>query len=607
MSESNGKVLKLQASRAPDGRARIVALVGDREVARDVCDLFNNDDCERVAEVIHRAVPAIELIKIRRELMLIDRENLPNPSGSIPGEWPVPESIDRPKMELFPIAALTEPLRSWVIEIARAYQVPVDLPALLGLAVCAGAVARRVEVQAGRSWIEPINLYVAVLLDPGNRKSAAFKAAFSPLEAIERDLIESSGPGIAKAMAERRMREAELKELEKKGSKGCANSAMQACMLAAELQAEPLLQMPKLIVDDSTAEAVEILLAAQGGRLVVAGCEGGLFDVMAGRYSSGMANLDCFLKGHAGDNLRVDRVSRSCVVERCCLTLAYAVQPAVLRGLADRPSFRGRGLIGRFIYAVPESPLGLRQVDPEPASPMVLAEYDKLIRRLFDAYQNVGDPKRLRLGKGAVVLFHDWQSQIERWLGEYGRLAELRDWGGKLAGQVARLAGILHLVQDDDTEPISEGCMESAIVIGQWAVEHAKAVIELMAGQSAPCDDAGYIRRWIIERALLSFSRRDVQNHGRARFDGDPDRLDAALELLVDRHWLRAIGAEFKGAGRPPSPRFAVNPNAANYPHNTLKSIVAMSEADSAYSADACVQTENGDRDQAVDRDRGVI
>lgn len=596
------KVLRLQACKADRGRAKIDALIDGKTVLSEVVDLHVGADRDQFAEKLHQLIPVVELIAIQRELLKIDRENLPNPVGSTPGdEWRLPESIDRPKMAMFPVDQLTEPLRSWVIEIARAYQVPADLPALLSLAVCAGAVARRVEVQAGHSWIEPINLYIAILLDPGNRKSAAFKAAFGPLEEIEHALIESTGPYIAKEMAERRMREAELRDLEKKGSKGSEESAMRACSLAAELQGEPLLMMPKLIVDDATAEAIESHLAAQGGRMVVAGCEGGLFDVMAGRYSTGMANLDCFLKGHAGDNLRVDRVTRgSFFVERCCLTLAYAVQPDVIRGLADRPSFRGRGLIGRFIYAVPESPLGVRQIDPEPASLFVVEEYHRLIKRLFDAYQMDGEPKRLRLSKDAAVLFHDWQVQIERWLGEFGRLADLRDWGGKLAGQVARLAGILHLVQSDHTEPITCACMEAAITIGRWAVDHAKAVIEMMGGQSLYYDDAGYVRRWIIERGLHAFSRRDAQNHGRARFDGNPDRLDAALDLLVDRHWLRPIGAELKGAGRPPSPRFAVNPSALNHPHNTQKSIMAMPATGSAHSADTCAQSEFDDRDRGV-------
>ena len=79
--------------------------------------------------------------------------------------------------------------------------------------------------------------------------------------------------------------------------------------------------MPKLIVDDATSEAIEMALVAQGGRLVVAGAEGGLFDVMAGRYSSGVGNFDVFLSGHANEDRRVVSASPvgSIFIERCLL------------------------------------------------------------------------------------------------------------------------------------------------------------------------------------------------------------------------------------------------------------------------------------------------
>jgi replicative DNA helicase len=72
------------------------------------------------------------------------------------------------------------------------------------------------------------------------------------------------------------------------------------------------------------------------------------------------------------------------VVDRCCLTLAYAVQPDVIRGLAGKPSFRGRGLIGRFLYALPENNLGNRSIDPDPMPGNVVDQYDQLIRRLSE-------------------------------------------------------------------------------------------------------------------------------------------------------------------------------------------------------------------------------
>ena len=83
-----------------------------------------------------------------------------------------------------------------------------------------------------------------------------------------------------------------------------------------------------------------------------------MFDQMAGRYNQAAGpNLGVYLKGHAGDLLKVDRRGRPPeYVERPCLTIGLAVQPEVLRGLAGRPGFGGRGLLARFLYSLPAEP-----------------------------------------------------------------------------------------------------------------------------------------------------------------------------------------------------------------------------------------------------------
>ena len=563
---NENKELRLRIAKAPDGRAKIETTIGDDVVAADVIDLWSDVERDRFANAIHAAVPALPLLAIQRELLKIDRENLPKVVGP-DDPWPEPASIDRPSVPAFPVDILPEPLRAWVSATAEACQVPSDLPALLALAASAGAVARRVEIVAGLGWIEPINLYVACLLEPANRKSAVFAAAFRPLREIERELMEMAAPEVARLSSARRVKESKLRKAERKACDGdCPESAELAGVLAAELAEEPVAAMPMLLVDEATAEAVEIALAAQGGRLICAGAEGGLFDVMAGRYSSGVANLDCFLKGHAGDDLRVDRVTRgSIVVDRCCLTLCYAIQPEVIRGMAERPSFRGRGLIGRFLYSMPDTRLGKRAINSAPVSCALAESYSALVRRLSVIESDGERPRYLTMSPGASSCFYAWQVEVEGWLGESGRLRDLRDWGGKLCGLTARLAAIMHLVETDSVEPwdvqIGLPAIESAIVIARWAVNHAEAVIGLMTGAGCGLDDAGYILRWIRESERTEFSRRDVQVHARSRFDGEPEKLDDAIELLAERGWIRPIAAtERAGAGRKPSPRFAVNP-----------------------------------------------
>jgi hypothetical protein len=125
---------------------------------------------------------------------------------------------------------------------------------------------------------------------------------------------------------------------------------------------------PQLLADDSTPEALANLLAAHR-RIAVLSAEGGVFDMMAGRYQSSVGpNLDVYLKGHAGDPIRVDRVTakRVAYVAAAALTIGVTVQPAVLRACRDRPGFRGRGLLARFAYAVPQSTVGYRKVGAPP-------------------------------------------------------------------------------------------------------------------------------------------------------------------------------------------------------------------------------------------------
>ena len=189
----------------------------------------------------------------------------------------------------FPTAVLPDALRQWVEAESHATQTPADLAALLALSVCSVGIARRVAVEARPGWREPVNLFTAVLLEPGNRKSAVFADAMKPLRELEAELIEAARPEVARAQSDRRQDEARLRKLEKTAAEKHGDEAAQARHeagnLAADLAdgAEPVL--PRLIVDDATAEKLGIMLAEQGGRIASMSPEGGVFDLMAGLYS----------------------------------------------------------------------------------------------------------------------------------------------------------------------------------------------------------------------------------------------------------------------------------------------------------------------------------
>jgi len=190
----------------------------------------------------------------------------------------------------------------------------------------------RAVVRVRQGWVEPVNLYTVVVMEPSERKSPVFSAMSRPIYALERKLRAEATDTIAEARVQRRAAEQLLAQAEK--TAGIATGAERETALAEAVDAATDLAKldvpaePKLVVDDITPEAVATVLAEQGGRLAVLSDEGGIFAIIAGRYS-GQANTGVFLKGYSGTQLRVDRSNRpSELVENPALTLGLTVQPA---------------------------------------------------------------------------------------------------------------------------------------------------------------------------------------------------------------------------------------------------------------------------------------
>jgi hypothetical protein len=511
--------------------------------------------------------------------------------------WPELLPFEELELPPFPTSALPKVLRDWVTATSRFTQTPADLAGLLALAACSAGIARRVEVEPRPGWREPVNLFVVVLLDPANRKSAVFHDALAPLRELEAEWIEAARPEIARRQSERRRAERRLAKLEKlSGEKGDARAHREADQLAEQLARWDEPALPRLLVDDATSEKLGILLAQQGGRVASMSPEGGVFDLMAGLYSkSGLPQFGVYLMGHAGDDLITDRVGRESLrVARPALTCAYALQSQVIRGLAAKAVFRGRGLLARFLYALPHSWIGRRQIVPPPVPEAVRAAYHDVVRGLFEGGKREEErggggewekddanlspspahplppapPRLLTLDARAAGRFGVWQAEVEAMLADGGAMETFRDWGGKLAGATLRLAAVLHCVAEvESREPrvesrqLSEETLEAAITIARYLIPHAEAALRLMRACEDPAwDDARYLLRWIERQGAGRFTKNEARQHGKRRFSR-PDDLDAPLAELVRRGYLRPLPSPPQTeAGRPPSPAYAVNP-----------------------------------------------
>jgi hypothetical protein len=473
----------------------------------------------------------------------------------------------------FPVEVLPAWVGEYVTAVATATQTPPDLAGMLALAVLATVAAGAVEVQARPGWREPLCLFLAVGMDAGTRKSSVFAALTQPVAEFERQQATTALPGITETAVLRRIADQAAATAEAAASKAPGSqqeeAKAEAIARAAEAAGLDVPPIPRWLVDDATPEALAGLLATYG-RIALLSPEGDVFDQMAGRYNQAAGpNLGVYLKGHAGDLLKVDRRGRPPeYVERPCLTIGLAVQPEVLRGLASRPGFGGRGLLARFLYSLPANLVGRRQIGapsvPQPIADRYALELHALAASL-NAPAGEDGPAVLTIDAQAGELLLGFERELEPRLADGGGdLAHLAGWAAKLAGATCRLAGLLHLashLRDGWARPISPDTLAGAIQLADYLVEHARAVFDLM-GADPRTDNARWLLDWISRTGQAQFTRRDAHAAApRGRFP-KATSLDPALSLLEEHGWLRRVDADPVGprGGRPASPRFLVNP-----------------------------------------------
>ncbi|MBI5524132.1 MAG: DUF3987 domain-containing protein, partial [Desulfarculus sp.] len=488
-------------------------------------------------------------------------------------DWPAPVPFDSFQAAPLPADTLPDWAKDFTLAAAEHLQVAPDLVLANVLGVVATACAGKLSVEVKPGYREPVNLYILAPAPPAERKSAAQALAVGPLLAWESEQAQAMKDTIITKASERKSQEALIAGLRGKLSKPEQSAKRQELFQEiASLEAclPDVPKAPRLLADDLTPEAAAVLMAEHGERLGIISAEGGLFDTLAGRYSAGVPNLDLVLKAHAGDSVRVDRRQAPPVVMQApALTLCLSPQPEVVRGLMDKPGFRGRGLLGRFAYVLPQSLLGHRTFDAPAIPASVQHAYHAAIHRLLamthaNAIDGRATPHVLHLSDHARQEWQAFASEVERKLGEGGDFEHVTDWAGKLPGLAARLAGLLHCMEhlpQAPGKPISQPTMSAALELAAGLVGHALAAFRLM-GADPDLEAAKQALAWIRREPVEHFTVRDCHRALQGRYPRAAE-VQAALKVLEERAFIIPKEPTAKsGPGRTASPGYIVNPKA---------------------------------------------
>jgi hypothetical protein len=338
-------------------------------------------------------------------------------------------------------------------------------------------------------------------------------------------------------------------------------------ILKLELSYTEVPRVPDLFTSDITPERLGVALFENFERFSFISDEGGVFDSMKGRYNTqGIVNMDLFLKAHAGTADRVLRMDRSVHLEKPALTFCVSPQPSVLADLSKTKEFRGKGLTARFLFSVPKSLVGERTGGHPMEEKVRLAYRDgifKLLNRRPIKIDGVIQSNELDLTEEARELWQSFSNDIEFKLRKGGELEELKDWGSKLPGATARIAGNLHLaIHIDVDEPwkilVSKDTMFQAILIAEYLIPHAKAAFGIIS-EDPDITKAKKILEWMRDLGSNQFTQRQCHNALQRTFPRVID-LQKTLNILLERSYI--IELKNRKAPHRVSKVFEINPSA---------------------------------------------
>ena len=491
-------------------------------------------------------------------------------------EWPDPIPLtEHTTVPPFPLDVLPTWIADHAHQIADDLQVAIDLPATLALGALSVAAIGKAKVTYPRQrWTQPLNLYTAVALPPSAGKSPAKSAMFGALEQLELRRLEQAAHARAQADTQRRVLEKRQRNLEDKAAKGGDDgraAEFELADLVIELARLDRTPSGRLLVDDTTTEALGVALADAGGNIAVVSSEGGVFDRIAGLYNDGVANFDLYLEAWSGGRYVVDRIKRDSIqIPSANLVVVTTIQPTTLDEIGARRQFAGRGLTARFLLTLPESNVGIRdRLRPTSGDEHTRRTYDAHLTDLADRIHTNGS--HLTIDDDASLHFARWDQSLEDRLAVGEDLEHLAEWVGKLRANVLRLAALLHLAHRRPGDHIDIDTMREAIRLGDYYLGHMTAIADRW-GVDEGIVKAKKVMQWAARTNTDEFTVRDLMRNNRRLFDQAEDVLPV-LATLIEHGYVRPL---FDGPialgrrGKEPQ-RFAVHPNPGEMSRNVAR------------------------------------
>ena len=414
----------------------------------------------------------------------------------------------------FPLEVFPPIMRHFAAETGRTLCVDPVMAALPMISIAGATIGNAASAKMSADYYAPPNVWSAVAVRSGDRKSPVLRAIMRPLYDRQGELAEQH----AQVVAEYESRISEWKSANKK-------------LRGDEPLAPP--SFPHLYLTDTTTEAIAIRLMEQRRGLPVVYDElGGLFAGL-NQYKKSGNDRETYLAFYDAGAAKIDRKTSTpptIFIPRAFVTVTGMIQTAMLARAMGSQEFDS-GMVARFLLASPPPMTATWIGDGIPES-VRDAWRDSLFRILSLSLPE--HPTAISPTPGAMRLWalaHD-RLESDRHAERDDRMRAAR---AKLIGVIPRLSLIFETmtrVLDDDApciESIGEHSMRSAIEVSEWCCRETRRVYGMLAVDHHDAED-DIIRR--IESNAGCVTTRELMHWSR-QFRGSAKAAESYLDSLA--------------------------------------------------------------------------
>ena len=460
--------------------------------------------------------------------------------------------------EPIPMDALPEMMRDSILRYQEYGQQPTELILISALAAASVACQGIANIKIDEKLEMPLSLFMTLIAESGERKTSADAYFQKPIKNVEKTANEKYSKIKQEYDIQKTSYESQVDGITqaiKKAAKERDTATVKKQEDALkQLEAPKLKSYPKVLLSNATLESVVGHLAKGFPSILWGSSEGGLV------VNSHSFKEEHLIQTYAALNtiwdsgeISMDRkISESFSVKNGRVTYAIMLQPAIALQLFKNSgnTMRGIGFLARSFMLFPSSTIGTRQYI-EPTDDMAdtfLLRIEELLKKQIDSYcsDQYKSFNILTLNTAAKKSWTESYNKIEKLSKEGSDFGDYKDFASKFSNNVARLAGIFHIIDrndDSDCIVIEEDCivqkdhMDKAIKLAEWLLRESIRCVSNLGNFED--NNALDLFKWLLEHGFkhTSFKKREVQQRCPHKLRNSAT-LQKTLDLLVDNGYI---------------------------------------------------------------------